>query len=234
MELNSLALLNDANLITYLRMEGNSTDTKGITTCVDTAMTYGNQYGKFGQGAHFNGSSSHIQLQANASLNALGNNNSYTVCAWYSATTLKDQSITEKWAGSGNGTYPFVMRGPFDGGGGVPTISYAFYDGTNNPGTSYQGSKANDGNMHFVCIQRDRSVTKGRAFFDGVLVKEFSDTTNANISNTGVIEVGCRNGPGNYHTGNIDDYMIFNRVLTYSEIAMLYKLTAPTPIYLKN
>ena len=58
--LSSSALLSDANLLSYYPLDGNANDRKGGQNGVGTAIMYGANFGKFGQGAGYNGSSSYI------------------------------------------------------------------------------------------------------------------------------------------------------------------------------
>lgn len=52
-ELYSTPLFNDASLISYYRMEGNSNDAKSSNNGSDSSMSYSTTSGKFGEGASF-------------------------------------------------------------------------------------------------------------------------------------------------------------------------------------
>lgn len=54
--------------VLYYRFEGNSNDAMEAANGTDTNIAYAENYGKYGQGCHFNGESSFINLGNNASL----------------------------------------------------------------------------------------------------------------------------------------------------------------------
>jgi hypothetical protein len=65
-------------------LNGDSNDSSGnAINGTDTSVSYGLSYGKFGQGALFNGTSSKISL--GTGLNATG---SFTISAWFKTTSL--------------------------------------------------------------------------------------------------------------------------------------------------
>jgi hypothetical protein len=71
-----------SSLLSYYRLEGNANDSKGIQNGTAASPTYGIAYGTFGQGASFNGSTSHI-----AATSTFSGNPAITVSAWiYPAT----------------------------------------------------------------------------------------------------------------------------------------------------
>ena len=217
-ELYNHPIFQESALIAYYRM-ADANDSKGTNHGTATAMSYA--AGRFGNGGVFNGSSSHIQVPNSAAMAALGNTTaSYSVGAWFKSSIKVDQSITEKWTTN----YPFVIRGP------QPTTGYVsghVYDGTTGSGV-VATQDYSDGLWHQVVFVRDRAITKLRLFMDGVQFGvDANDIATANISNTGVMEIGCRNGPVLYFNGMIDDFFILGRVLTPEEAYSIYDFSSP-------
>ncbi len=81
--LYATSLFSDPNLYSYYRFEGNSNDAKGSHNGTDSNITYGTPYGKFGQGASFNGSTSHITATSSFS-----GNPAISVSAWVYPTSV--------------------------------------------------------------------------------------------------------------------------------------------------
>lgn len=57
--LSATKFINDASLVSYWPLDGNSNDAKGSNNGTDTSVTYGTSYVpyvNFGQGANYNGS----------------------------------------------------------------------------------------------------------------------------------------------------------------------------------
>lgn len=87
-ELYTTSLFNDSNLISYYRMEGNASDTKGSNNGTATNVTFGSSYGEFGQGAAFNGTSSVIPaFTASPSVSI-----TFSVNLWFLTNTLTSGS----------------------------------------------------------------------------------------------------------------------------------------------
>lgn len=71
-------LFNDTTLQAYWQFEGNSADSKGTFTGTDANISYGAAFGKFAQGAVFNGSNSQIAIGTALNLS----NTSFSIVGW--------------------------------------------------------------------------------------------------------------------------------------------------------
>ena len=214
-ELFTTPFFNDANLISYWRMEGNSNDSKGTNNGTDTAITYSKANGKFGQGAGFNGTSSKIVIPDSANLSAL---NSFTVVAWVNPTglTAADQyQIVTRDAGSPNREWQFCITPDASHVNTMrvvafssPTTFSVVYSNTSLSNSSWQHAAFtyNGSNVIFYL----NGLADGNPACSQIITNTASTT-----------DIGDQNGSG-FFKGNIDDVAIFNRVLTATEIFQLY------------
>jgi len=219
---NNIGLYTDTTLKAYYPLTGNSTDVKNAHNGTDTAITYGAAYGKYGQGALFNGTTSKIAIASHADFQPAGN---MSVGAWVYSTAA---------AGDIMANYYYNFPGPAYGwliatGGGVPT--FYRYLGTGDyataPCTDISATTDIRNAWHFVVCTYD-TVEKGKIYVDGKL--EGTDTTTGTCGyySTQYVRIGChyRTSIGAdeaFLAGNLDEVFIFNnKVLTASEIQLLY------------
>lgn len=78
-----------------LHLNGNSNDSSGNgNNGTDTSISYGKQYGKFNDGASFNGSTSYIKILNSPSLNLTSN---FTFSVWFKKNSSTTKQILIKW-----------------------------------------------------------------------------------------------------------------------------------------
>jgi Concanavalin A-like lectin/glucanases superfamily len=128
-ELSQTPLASDPSLVSYYRFEGSSADSKGINNGTDVDMVYGTTYGKFGQGAHFNGTGGRIQKPNPAGLPTGNHDVSFT--AW-----IRPSSGQQSAPGTA------VI-------GGFGTANPAQYASFGFDGGIYWGGYNNDANVSF-------------------------------------------------------------------------------------
>lgn len=210
-ELNALTLKNDANLVAYWRLEGNSNDSKGTNNGTDTDITYSAANGKYGQGAGFNGSSSKISL---GNILSLKPTQAITVSTWIKPTTYTNYQAIVTTDGEND------------------WIRNRGYGLTHTTGTSV-GFWINDfsnnsvfaniatGSWHHVVGTYDKQNVK--LYVDGVLIG--SDPYTADVAySTEPVVIGNGSSTNLFGwNGSIDDVAIFSRALTAAEILQLYK-----------
>jgi len=215
-ELKSKSLFSDANLKAYWRFEGNSNDSKDSQDGTDTSMTYGTSYGKFGQGAHCDGSLNKIMLPSGGGT-ALDITATFTFCCWVKTSAVSGLLIMngDGWNG-GNGWYMGIgLAGKGDG-----KLAIGGNGGWVDVGSS---GTVNDGNWHHVAFVW---VTGGavKYYIDGIA----SGTGTLNVtplSHTGYRSIGVNTDGTNFGTrvtGDLDDMAMFDRELTAAEISNLY------------
>lgn len=207
-ELESSSLRGDANLLAYWRFEGNSLDeTANNNDGTDTNITYGTAYGKMGQGALFNGTSSII-----TTTDILDGQSTISFGGWF------------KWDGD-YGLFIFkndcLMLGRYD----LTTYfrwrirtSSGWY-GTSN--IEYPASYLN--NWHFIVGTWDKAAGSNnlKLYIDGSLWSVGTTDNNVLLSGDSII-LGGRSLNNEWYGGCMDDVFIMNRALSATEISNLY------------
>jgi hypothetical protein len=213
-ELNSTSLISDANLKQYNRFEGNSNATIGDNGS-DTSVSYSSTDGLFGQYASFPATNGQKIQLTDAYTHALSGQDSFCMTMWVKATSLTGNVF---WSRSGSwDTYGYV------GGDGFIRFSYngAYMD-------TASGALPTD-TWTFLCFQKTTGTT-GQIYVngsqsgsDGTIGSTLTSSENINL--------------GNYYDGDlssykfegkIEDFAIFNRTLTTTEISNLYNGTWPS------
>ena len=215
-ELYTTPLYNDASIISYWRMEGNSNDTKGSNNGSDTNVTYNSGNGEFGQGAGMAGTGS-IVFSENAGLKPA----SFSVNLWFKSSSASDQD--------------FFSQGLFS----TKISGFRFWmsnitlccDLGNNTGltlgTQYARSTSNqtglnDGTWKMVTATWDNASHTLKTYLNGSSVNTYSTYTGTIVYDaSSVCQIG--NGSLGYFNGAIDDLSLFSRALTSTEIKSLYQ-----------
>jgi hypothetical protein len=198
------------NIVSYWKLDGNSSDAVGANNGIDSNVTYGASYGKINQGAAFDGSTSYI----NSNL-SLSPRQSYSVSAWVNlsaAPTITGDVIFSSWD-----TSPKIFVMYIDSVGlhmqtGSNPIDYThtFLAGTwylvtatsNWNGTNYV-------NNLYLNGTNVGSNSSGSSFGSGSL--------NSYIGT--MLYAGT---PGAFFQGDIDEVGVWNRALTATEVSQLY------------
>ncbi len=230
-ELYTTPLFSDANLQAYYRLEGNSNDSKGSNNGTDTSITYSTSYGKYGQGASLNGSSSKITLPSASALEPTG---SFTVAGWVNPTngaadcgfieTIFQSTVLAGFLVGMTGGNLRCLIGKNTG----LTINTDYVD--------VHGSKTiNDGNWHHIAAVWDG--THIILYVDGVQDSSFSNSINPVYNATVYCKIGCQGETGtdaHFLSGDIDDLALFNRGLTATEVMSLYNNSLPFYLNIVN
>ncbi len=206
----------------YYRFEGNSNATTGGVNGTDTDMAYGTSYGKRGQGALFNGSTSTIALD-----NAVGQvtTGDFTVGAWMKTSNqganiddiIAKRGATAGWdVGVQNGSIVLSLRDAT----GVTTYTFA------------DSSSYTDGNWHHVVVSVDRDVS-AKLYVDGAYVSSVDCTDRVlTITNTAVTHIGSYSTGIIYNwDGYLDEVVFFNSALSATQANDLYIGLAPVTIW---
>lgn len=213
--LYATSLINDANLVSYWKMDGNSRDSKGTNHGTDTAMTYGSAYGKFGQGGYFNGSSSQILTGLNPST-TLGQK--FSISVWFYSTSVTNyKGIVGGHGGSSQG---IIMQQYSTG------IMNAGYG---NGSTWVYVSSPISANMwnHIVFVVDVPNTIY--LYLNGILVSSAAATTN--VSHLTTLWIGKDyESSDRFFQGNIDDVSIFNRALSAAEVFEIYSKGESSPL----
>ena len=212
-------------LVAYYPFNGNADDESGngnngvVTGTVHTTDRFGSNNRAF----LFNGTDSYITLSTLSDLELNGN---FSLSAWikWEGSTERYQRIITKWGTGSENNGQFILSTNYDlHSGGIKDNSLIMFLGSGNQYKFIQSSFIPDNDWHHIV-----------ATFDNEYIKIHIDCE-LNISQELTIEYtsfeqpvyiggGASGGvmPNYIFNGKIDDIIIYNRVLTSSEIDSLY------------
>jgi len=195
-------------LISYYRFEGNSTDSKGINDGTGTAITYNASYGKFGQGASFDGSTSEIVLGSWFTFQ------NFTISLWVNPNGTQN-AYADIFDNNHTGHTNFVCQQQNTS---TNVYSMGATDGTN--WSSVADFTLISGIWQHIAFTFDghymRGYLNGILFSTGGYISSILYTTqNFRIGNWGL--------DGRHWKGYIDELLIFNKTLTSREIKSIYQ-----------
>lgn len=181
------------------RLEGNALDESGNYNGTVTSLTYG--LGRFGRGGVFNGSSTRINTSF-ANFASTG----VTLSMWVNITTHKNYNYLATFYENNSINIYCDSIGTISLGGSITSGAY----------TAGQW-------LHVVA-----TITSGglaTLYVNGVSIGTFTSTTWFSDTNKNDV-IGCENGALNtysqYLNGLIDQFRVFNKALTQSEVTALY------------
>jgi len=183
--------------------EGNSNDSSGNTNNgTDTDITYGLAYGKFGQGALFNGASSKIALSKNST--------TYLYNDWTMAVWAKRGSTTSGTDGiyqMGNCVLGFGFASYYDGSAGRLVVDSSVPTDTTN---------------WYFYVWTKSSSSGQKLYRNGVLVGTQASTSN-NSDSYSKVNIGRFDSPGNsWFNGTLDEFILEGRIWSASDIKKYY------------
>jgi Concanavalin A-like lectin/glucanases superfamily len=209
--LSQSSLFSDPSLIAYYPFEGNSNDSKGSHNGAGTNITYGTSYGKFGQGANFDGSSSFISLGSSVNIPA-----AFSIHAWvYLKSPLQTGTVFNNDNSGGTQTVYIQINGQGSMSCSNFISSIDSPNGTLTAGAWYMIDYTNDG-------------SSAKLYING---SQVAAGTVAHTAYTESAYIGKYALGTNYLKGSVDDYAIFSRALSGAEIASVYRGggTSPPP-----
>lgn len=223
-ELYSSSLYSDSSLVSYYRFEGNSNDSKGSNTGTATNITYGTGNGQFGQGAGFNGSA-----YINAGSSSTFNTGQMSVAFWMQVGSLAADSVpASKWNGA-QGSWFFYIDGSGSSGFHDKLRFHVTTDNVwGNMGKVTSTNMLTVGSWYHVVATYDGSTVK--MYINGQIQTDSNPpTVTGNIyTSTAPVRIGVwtENNSNPLPNGSkIDDFAIFSRALTATEVSSLYNGT---------
>lgn len=184
------------NLVTYLTFDNTYNDSMGKMNGTNSGTTFTN--GIVGQGVRF------VPTQS-ISYPSLTQNKNYTMSLWINTT------------GTPAGVYPTAvgfdltqLSTDFD------TCPHCYYGISGGTHVSYN---FNPNQWYYLTIA---SNDTGKTLYVNGAYSDFSATTNSLSSTTWYLGRDQLNEPQRYFTGMMDEFAIFNRSLSLSEIQALY------------
>jgi len=216
--LSQTKFINDANLVSYWTLDGNSNDSKGSNNGTDTSISYSTANAvasNFGQGASLNGTTSNISTPDSA----LGIGSAFTFSFWIKTSAITEQGIycrdtvgvLRAWQFRIDATTGVLRLVRFDSGGGLQT----------NFATS---TAVNTGN--YTHVVATWNTTSGAVLYINGKNSGTDSNVTAQNNNTGVtpkIGIGTGAAAIGPFNGTIDDGAVFSRALSAGEVAELYQ-----------
>lgn len=215
-------LYNDAGLINYWLLDGNSTADIGAVSGTDTNMSYtaSSQTG-FGQSATF-GATSDIALAAKIPAAA-----EFSINVWLKTTASTDSTLVDNIScSSGGNPWGFCFEMLADG-----TIEFATRAGTVWAVFPVTTGTVNNGAWRMVTVTylNSTDANSAKIYIDGTLDKQATPTATISSAYTNNTRIGRNSTADTAHfVGDLDDVFFFNRVLTATEITNYYN-TSPPP-----
>ena len=202
-------------------LNAGSTQSTALYRFEDNVNDTSNSTGKFSKGAVFNGSSSVIQTSG---LNQFFNNwNNTSWSAWINTTDTSAQYIACESTDSQN--YKLI--------GSISSNKFQIV--VRRSSTVYSGTSTttmNDGNWHHIVATYESSTGTVKGYIDGS--EEISFSTGGASSATFSVHDFCiganKQGSNVYNPldGKIDQFRLFNKVISASEVTTLYNETTST------
>ena len=194
--------------VAYYKLDNNSEDfSTGGNDGTDTNIEY--RFGRYGQAAVFNGSSSNI-FNSNRTSTQI---NTITISAWVkttdSSTSMQIVQTESIWLRSDY----ILSHDNFNG-----TGSYERYN--------YSQSNIADGNWQHLCVVRNGSNVT--LYLNGNTVSFTSETSSSNSGVYDGISIGARNRSSDsnktsFFNGDIDQVRIYDAALTSDQVTQLYE-----------
>ena len=218
---NTLSFPSGQTAIATYKLDGNSTDLSGNYSGTDTDVAYAfngtesnieYRFGKYGQAAVFNGSSSKIVLPTSTF-----SPSTFTLSAWCNVTSdTAENTILELFD---NQTYPNHTTIVFAAGSSGYSSRFLFRNYTTNQ-YNYNPSGTVQKNVwkHYA-MTYDGSTVK--SYIDGSLVDSGSLTLSNTVGTITSIQLGLSSGT-RYLNGAIDQVRIFSSALTSTQVTKLY------------
>jgi len=199
--------LPNSNTKLLLHLNGNSTDSSGKGNVgTDTSVTYGMAYGKFGQGANFNGSSSKIQFSKNSNTYLYNN---WTMSAWYYITEDNTNNLIYQMGNCGFGPGRAFYYSSDWGSGDYLLATQIFNKWT-----------------HIVYTKSSVSGIGQKLYVNGNLVASSPNRITNNSDSYSNVNVGRFDSPGNsWFKGSIDEFILEGDVWSPEKIKKYYTMT---------
>ena len=203
----------------YWRLEGNSNGTVGGINGSDTSITYGTSYGRYGQGASLNGSSSRILFGDIGDATTGDTRSVWAYITTFPSTGANLTIMSKGFTMSGDTHGPTI---DMDNAGGTTSLRYLVKTLDNY----FIASFAIDASYQNKWIHIVGLTKSGYAYLyiNGKRVAISSAITNTLSNSSANMTLGCRDYNGTfdrYFTGYLDDPAIFNTALSDWEIYML-------------
>jgi len=214
LELFNSPLASDANLKGYWRFESGAltVDSSGNGRTLTAVSDPADGAGIFGGAVDLDGNDNY-NFNNHADFNVAG---AFSISAWVKHTSSPGfASVLTKGGSGGDGTFSYGLQ---------ITTNTCTANLWQSAGAGHMSvvhtAVINDGNWHHLCMTYDGTTLK--LYVDGVSA---SSTTKSGPWNNGTsnIGIGARAGGTGFFTGSLDDVAFFNRLLSTTEVASIFR-----------
>lgn len=219
LSINAFSQIPTNGLVGYWPFSGNANDASGNGNngVVSGATLTTDRFGNPNSAYSFNGLTNIIKVSGLSSamhLNAYSG--SFSVVLWVKATTQTTSSrIFEHDDNNSGWPFSFMVSG-------TPYTSVAMnsYDGTNNPMATV--TNVLDNNWHMLTLIVNHTTDSLYGFLDNSLQAQVLNTLTSGNSLSDTLSIGNRRNLNRGLNGLIDDIRVYNRVLSKSEVSIIY------------
>ena len=168
------------------------------------------QAGKFNYSLYFDGSNDYVSIPRMVS-------DDFTISFWIKTVQTGG---TGQWY-NGKGLVDGEVGGVANDFGTV-LLGSKFGFGVGNPDTTITSTTSiNDGQWHYVAATREKATGKMAVYVDGIIESTGTGSKSVLTSPSNLRIAGIQTG-SNYFNGNVDELVIYNRVLTSDEVLSNY------------
>lgn len=217
-ELFSTSLFNDANLKAYYRFNSGAltTDSKGSNTLQNIGTVGELASGLFGVSADLGSSNSSKAFRTPSTDIGIAGSSAFSASIWVKIQTEPGTNATYVLMFHDSTTSDHYIFLEYIDLSGVKKLRVIF-SGTTTDYTVTLGTSV----WHNIIIVRDISNTKGLLYLDGVAVIS-NATLGASAGGVNNFDLGYDENSGNWSSIFMDDVAVFNRVLTPTDVAIIY------------
>lgn len=218
-EFSTLALRSDPSLVAYWKLENTNDELSTYNLTNNNTVAF--NAAQFSNGADFGTSNTNKFLNNNSNLGINGNG-ALAVSFWVKVTSE-----------IGSGSYEFLHYDSTGGADRYFTVQYDYNGGTRRLKIDAGGGTATHnvtlGTSDFYHIVANRAASDGaiELFVNAASVATGTASTSSGANNE--ISIGIHtNGTSSPTSGIIDDFAVFSRVLTPTEVTTIYTGQAPS------
>jgi|SRR6202789_3612052 len=177
-------------------------------------------------------SSQYCEVANNATIQALGGTGKFSFAAWFNPSSVAaDGTVVSKWNASGN--REFMVK--YTQSGGHMGVFLIASDGTTQTTlTAANGGSISTSTWYFIYVTYDGTTltTACTPASAGTLSTASTATPSVQgiAASTAALDIGRRQDAGVYWPGSISNVLLYNRVLTATELASLYNAGYGLPI----
>lgn len=209
----------DEGLVSFYKMNGDSSDFVGGYDGTDTSVSYVTGFN--GDCASFNGTTSNIVVGDESTYSYMQNTGNFTIAFWYKVVAT---GVLEYFMGN---TPTSAEKGFFIAKNSDGSLFFVFVNGDSNPDSLINitvSSVFTDTEWHHLAITSDKAANACSVYKDGTFLYSEGVGTLSTGNSTRTLKIGqIQNTGTNFYNGLLDDLGFWNRPLSQNEIYRLCK-----------